>query len=38
MKSTKIEDYIVQTETAEWKPLLEQGVDTSGISIKVLTR
>ncbi|HMS67875.1 MAG TPA: cupin domain-containing protein [Saprospiraceae bacterium] len=38
MKSTKIEDYIVQTETAEWKPLLEQGVDTSGISIKVLRR
>ena len=38
MKSTNIEDYIVQTETAEWKPLLEQGVDTSGISIKVLRR
>ncbi|HOY12311.1 MAG TPA: cupin domain-containing protein [Saprospiraceae bacterium] len=38
MKSTKIEDYIVKTEKAEWTPLLEQGVDTTGISIKVLRR
>ena len=34
--STKIEDYIVNTSSAEWKPLREKGVDTKGIYIKTL--
>ncbi|MEZ4921410.1 MAG: cupin domain-containing protein [Saprospiraceae bacterium] len=34
--STNIADYIVQTNSTEWKPLLEEGVDTSNIYIKTL--
>ena len=35
MKS-EISNYITRTKTTEWKPLIEEGVDTRGISIKVL--
>jgi anti-sigma factor ChrR (cupin superfamily) len=34
--STKIEDYIVKTHSIEWKPLKEEGLDTSGIYVKTL--
>ena len=33
---TKIEDYIISTDTTEWKPLKEEGVDTKGIYVKTL--
>jgi len=33
---TNIQNYIVKTFSAEWKPLIEEGVDTSGIFVKVL--
>jgi quercetin dioxygenase-like cupin family protein len=29
----KIEDYIVKTSTAEWKPLVEKNVNTNGIYV-----
>lgn len=34
--SNDIQDYIVKTNTATWKPLLEAGVDTAGISVMIL--
>lgn len=34
--STDIKDYIVNTRTATWSPLVEEAVDTTGIFIKVL--
>ena len=34
--STDIQDYIVQTERTEWKPLTEEGVNTEGIYFKML--
>lgn len=34
--NTNIKDYIVSIGNVEWKPLLEDGVDTAGIFIKVL--
>lgn len=33
---TDIRKYIVQTEHTEWKPLIEEGVQTSGIYSKIL--
>lgn len=30
--STDIHDYIVQTSSTEWSPLVEEGVDCTGIS------
>ena len=33
---TGIKKYIVQTEQTEWKPLTEEGIDTTGISFKIL--
>lgn len=36
MKSTNIHDYIVKTNSIAWQPLKEEGVDTTGISFKVL--
>ncbi len=33
---TKIEDYIVKTDSMEWTPLQESGVKTAGIYIKPL--
>jgi quercetin dioxygenase-like cupin family protein len=36
MKSTNIDDYIVNTNKTAWKPLKEEGVDTTGISVKIL--
>lgn len=36
MKSTNIHDYIAKTNNTPWKPLVEEGVDTSGIFVKVL--
>ncbi len=36
MKSTNIHDYIVKSNLTPWKPLKEEGVDTMGISVKVL--
>lgn len=29
--STNIEDYIVKTATTDWKPLIEEGIDCSGL-------
>ena len=34
--STDMKDYIVSTSKIEWEPLNEEGVDTKGISVKVL--
>lgn len=34
--STEMKDYIVNTNKVDWKPLTEIGVDTKGISVKVL--
>jgi quercetin dioxygenase-like cupin family protein len=36
MKSTDINDYLTKTNATPWKPLKEDGVDTTGISVKVL--
>src|SRR5690606_8448825 len=36
--NTKIEDFIVHTNAEEWKPLKEEGIDTSGIYVKILRR
>ncbi len=33
---TDMKDYIVNTNNIAWKPLNEEGVDTKGISVKVL--
>lgn len=33
---TNMESYITPTHRIAWKPLLEAGVDTSGIEVKVL--
>ena len=33
---TDIKKYIVETEQTEWKPLIEDGVDTKGIYLKIL--
>ncbi len=34
--STNIHDYIVNINTAPWKPLIESGVNTEGIFVKAL--
>src|SRR4030095_3160967 len=34
--NTNIQNYIVSTGSIEWKPLIEEGVDTKGIFVKVL--
>jgi quercetin dioxygenase-like cupin family protein len=34
--ASKMEDYIARTATMEWKPLTEEGVNTSGIFVKSL--
>jgi quercetin dioxygenase-like cupin family protein len=34
--STQILDGLVKTADMQWKPLVERGVDTSGISVKAL--
>lgn len=34
--STDINDYITKSNASAWKPLLEEGIDTKGISVKVL--
>ena len=34
--STRIQDFIVKTDSIEWKPLSEEGLDTSGIYVKAL--
>lgn len=36
MKNTNINDYIVNSNKISWKPLMEEGVDTSGILVKLL--
>lgn len=36
MKSTNINDYIVNSNKTTWKPLVEKGIDTTGISVKIL--
>ncbi|WP_190810406.1 cupin domain-containing protein [Flagellimonas sp. S3867] len=33
---TKIQDYIMKTDSIDWKPLQESGINTAGISIKPL--
>lgn len=33
---TGINKYIVKTELIEWKPLIEEGVNTKGIYFKIL--
>lgn len=33
---TDIQNYIVESNKKEWKPLLEDGVDTKGIYVKAL--
>jgi quercetin dioxygenase-like cupin family protein len=33
---TKIQSYITRSAQQEWKPLIENGVDTRGIFVKVL--
>ena len=33
---TNIQNYITHTGLAEWKPLLEKGVDGTGIYVKIL--
>lgn len=34
--NTDIQNYIVQSNKQEWKPLIEDGVDTKGIYVKAL--
>jgi quercetin dioxygenase-like cupin family protein len=34
--NTEISNYLVRSNAVEWKPLLEPGVDTKGIFVKVL--
>lgn len=34
--NTTMKNYITSSESLEWKPLLEEGVDTKGIFIKIL--
>ena len=34
--NTGISDYLTRSLYTEWKPLMEEGVDTRGISVKVL--
>lgn len=34
--NTDINNYIAKTGNMKWKPLIEEGVDTTGISVKVL--
>lgn len=34
--TTDINQYITKSNQAEWKPLVEEGVNTSGILVKVL--
>ena len=34
--ATNMNNYIARTGNLEWKPLLEEGVDTSGIFVKIL--
>lgn len=34
--STRMEDYIVSTDATGWNPLIEKGVDTMGIYVKIL--
>ena len=34
--NTDIQNYIVESNKKEWKPLLEDGVDTKGIYVKAL--
>ena len=34
--NTDIQNYIVHSNKQEWKPLIEDGVDTKGIYVKVL--
>ena len=34
--NTDIQNYIVQSNKQEWKPLIEDGVDTKGIFVKAL--
>lgn len=36
--STDIQDYIRNTNTMPWPPLREEGIDTTGIFIKILRR
>lgn len=33
---TNIQNYIAKTASIPWKPLAETGIDTSGISVKIL--
>ena len=33
---TNLNNYVVQTQRSEWKPLTEEGVNTSGIYFKIL--
>ncbi len=33
---TEISEYIVRTNRMEWTPLIEEGVDTKGVFVKVL--
>ena len=34
--NTNIKNYIARTGNMEWKPLTEEGIDTSGIFVKIL--
>ena len=34
--NTNIQEYIVKTNSTDWKPLIEEGVNTKGIFIKTL--
>lgn len=36
MINTNIEKYITRTGNTDWKPLTEEGIDTSGIFVKIL--
>lgn len=36
MKNSDINNYITKSNTTSWEPLKEEGVDTTGISVKVL--
>jgi quercetin dioxygenase-like cupin family protein len=36
MKTTNMNEYIVKSNTTSWKPLVEDGVDTTGILVKIL--
>ena len=33
---TSILDYIIKTGLTEWQPLLEEGINTNGIYVKIL--